>query len=39
MMRWVSRIGTKMYSPVEDIFPIQRDIDDHIDKFEQYDLV
>jgi hypothetical protein len=29
----------KMHSPIEDIFPIQRDIDDHIDDFEAIDLI
>ena len=39
MMNMVFHIGIKMYNPVEDIFPIQRDIDDHIDKFEEVDIV
>lgn len=26
-------------SIVEDIFPIRRDIDDHIDDFDKYDIV
>lgn len=39
MMKMALPIGIKMYSPVEDIFPIQRDIDDHIDDFEKFDVV
>jgi hypothetical protein len=27
-----------MYNPIADIFPIQRDIDDHIDDFEEVDI-
>jgi len=29
----------KMYNPIADIFPIQRDIDDHIDDFEEVDII
>jgi len=28
-----------MFNPIEDIFPIQRDVDDHIDDFEEVDIV
>ena len=39
MMKMALPIGIKMYNPVEDIFPIQRDIDDHIDDFEKCGVV
>jgi len=29
----------KMFNPIADIFPIQRDIDDHIDDFEEIDVI
>lgn len=39
MIKMVLLIGIKMRQIIEEIFPIVRDIDDHIDDFEEVDII